>query len=25
VVINGLLACLEEMSSIHALFRGVDD
>jgi len=24
VVINGLLACLEEMSSMHALFRGVD-
>ena len=25
VVINGLLLCLEEMSSLHALFRGVDD
>jgi rod shape-determining protein MreB len=25
VIINGLLACLEEMSSMHALFRGADN
>jgi rod shape-determining protein MreB len=25
VVIQGLLACLEEMSALHALFRGIDD
>jgi rod shape-determining protein MreB len=25
VVIQGLLACLEEMSALHALFRGLDD
>ena len=25
VVIQGLLSCLEEMSTLHALFRGVDD
>jgi rod shape-determining protein MreB len=25
VVIEGLLACLEEMSTLHALFRGIDD
>jgi actin-like ATPase involved in cell morphogenesis len=25
VVIQGLLQCLDEMSALHALFRGVDD
>jgi rod shape-determining protein MreB len=25
VIIQGLLLCLEEMSTLHALFRGVDD